>query len=271
MTQHPVAGPGAAIAPAAAPQAAPAQGTVTVMTFNIHHGEGTDGAVDLARIARVISASGAGLAGLQEVDRNYGPRSGWADQAAALADLLGWHVAYGANIDLDPPAPGRARIQYGNAVLSRHPIARWENTQLFRSPGAEQRGLLHAEIDMPGVRLHVYVTHLDVFSGTDRVRQAQQVVDLMGGNCPAVLLGDFNAPPHTPEIGRITAALTDTWTAAAGGRSTATPPAAAPAGRIDYIFTSTRLGAAWTRLSTDDPAASDHAPVVSRLVLPAGC
>lgn len=270
MTQHPAAESGAATAPAAPGKAAPSQATVTVMTFNIHHGQGTDGVLDLARIARVIRASGAGIAGLQEVDRNYGPRSNWADQAAGLAELLNWQVAYGANVDRDPPAPGRPRIEYGNAVLSRYPIARWENTHLFRSPGAEQRGLLHTEIDAPGAPLHVYVTHLDAFSETDRVQQAQQVGELVAGHCPAVLLGDFNAHPETPEIGRIRAALTDTWTAAAGGDPLAAPAADAPAARIDYIFTSRRLSAAWTRVSTDDPAASDHAPVVSRLTLAAG-
>jgi endonuclease/exonuclease/phosphatase family metal-dependent hydrolase len=239
------------------------------MTFNIHHGQGTDGVLDLARIAQVIRASGAGIAGLQEVDRNYGRRSDWADQAAELAALLSWQVAYGANIDRDPPAPGRPRSQYGNAVLSRYPIARWENTHLFRSAGVEQRGLLHAEITVPGVPLHVYVTHLDAFSETDRLHQARQVARLVAGHDPAVLLGDFNARPQAPEIGTVRAVLTDTWTAAAGGDPPAVPPAEAPAARIDYIFISRRLSAAWTRVSTDDPAASDHTPVVSRLVLAA--
>jgi endonuclease/exonuclease/phosphatase family metal-dependent hydrolase len=242
--------------------------TVTVMTFNIHHGQGTDGVLDLARIARVIRAGGTDIAGLQEVDRHYGTRSDWADQAAELAALLNWQVAYGANIDRDPPAPGRPRVQYGNAVLSRYPIARWQNTHLPGSPGAEQRGLLHAEIDVPGVPLHVYVTHLDAFSEADRGQQARQVVRLVAGSCPAVLLGDFNARPGTPEIGTLRAALTDTWTAA--GDRMAAPPAEAPAARIDYIFTSRRLSAAWTRAGTGDPAASDHAPVLSRLALAAG-
>jgi endonuclease/exonuclease/phosphatase family metal-dependent hydrolase len=244
----------------------PSETTVTVMSFNIHHGQGTDDVVDLARIARVIRASGADIGGLQEVDRNYGKRSNWTDQAAELAELLNWHVAYGANINLNPPAPGRPRIQFGNAVLSRYPIARWENTHLFRSPGEEQRGLLHADVDVPGLPLHVYVTHLDAFSETDRVQQAQQVAELVGQNCPAVLLGDFNARPQTPEIGRLKATLTDTWTAAAGGGPLTRHPADAPGARIDYIFTSQRLKAAWTSFSTDDPAASDHLPVVSRLV-----
>ena len=88
----------------------------------------------------------------------------------------------------------------------------------------------------------------------------------MGDNCPAVLLGDFNARPQTPEIGRLRATLTDTCTAAAGSGRPATHPADAPTARIDYIFTSRRLTAAWTSVSTGDPAASDHLPVVSRLV-----
>ncbi len=248
---------------------APAETTVTVTSFNIHHGQGTDGVLDLARIARVIRASGADIAGLQEVDRHFAKRSDWTDQAAELAELLGCHVAYGANIDLDPPGPGKPRAQFGNAVLSRHPISRWENTHLFRSPGEEQRGLLHAEVDMPGVLLHVYVAHLAASSQTDRARQAQQVVQLVHENDPAVLLGDFNARPQTPEIGTLRAALTDTWSAVSAVGSLAPHPGA-PAARIDYIFTSQRLSATWTRFSTDDPAASDHLPVVSRLASDAG-
>jgi len=266
VTPHPVGKSSSAIAPTAAATAAPSETTVTVMSFNIHHGQGTDGVLDLERIARVIRASGADIAGLQEVDRNFAQRSNWTDQAAELAELFQWHAAYGANIDLDPPGPRRPRIQYGNAVLSRYPIARRENTHLFRSPGEEQRGLLHVEIDVPDVPLQVYVTHLDAFSETDRVQQARQVVELVGENCPAVLLGDFNAHPQTPEIGILRATLTDTWTAADGGGSLTTRHADAPTARIDYIFTSQRVRTAWTRFSTDDPAASDHLPVVSRLV-----
>ena len=43
--------------------------TLRVMTFNIHHGEGIDGRLDLERIARVITDARADLVGLQEVDR----------------------------------------------------------------------------------------------------------------------------------------------------------------------------------------------------------
>ena len=88
MTQHPVGKSRSTTAPSAALKAAPSETTVTVMSFNIHHGQGTDGVVDLKRTARVIRASGADIAGLQEVDRNFAERSNWTDQAAELARLL---------------------------------------------------------------------------------------------------------------------------------------------------------------------------------------
>src|SRR5688572_255745 len=65
--------------------AAPPDGTtVRVLTYNVHHGEGTDGKVDLPRIAAVIKAADPDLVALQEVD-NKCRRSGKVDQTAELA------------------------------------------------------------------------------------------------------------------------------------------------------------------------------------------
>ena len=58
----------AAAAPAPAPDRKPV--TLGVMTFNIHHAEGTDKRLDLDRIARVIRAAEPDLVALQEVDRD---------------------------------------------------------------------------------------------------------------------------------------------------------------------------------------------------------
>jgi endonuclease/exonuclease/phosphatase family metal-dependent hydrolase len=127
-----------------------------VMTFNIRHGDGLDRRVDLARAAGVIRAARPDVVGVQEVDRHYGDRSGFVDQAQWLADTLGMHLAYGATLDLDPPAAGRPRRRFGNAVLSRHPISDSDNVLLPRSGGHEQRGLLRAGIDAGPHRWHVY-------------------------------------------------------------------------------------------------------------------
>src|SRR6266516_6633088 len=43
--------------------------TFRVMTYNIHHGEGLDGKVDLLRIVELIRREGADFVALQEVDK----------------------------------------------------------------------------------------------------------------------------------------------------------------------------------------------------------
>ena len=112
-----------------------------VCTFNIHHGVGTDGRLDLGRIADVLAATGATLIGLQEVDRTLSPRSAWIDQAAWLGERLDMEVVHGATIDRDPQAgapPETPRRRYGNALLSAHPVRTWHASRL---PGsARSRG-----------------------------------------------------------------------------------------------------------------------------------
>jgi len=43
--------------------------TIRIMTYNIHHGAGIDGKVDIDRIAKVIARENADIVALQEVDR----------------------------------------------------------------------------------------------------------------------------------------------------------------------------------------------------------
>ena len=54
-----------------------------VLSYNIHHGEGTDGKLDLKRIAKLIRDSKADLVALQEVDKKVS-RSQGVDQAADI-------------------------------------------------------------------------------------------------------------------------------------------------------------------------------------------
>jgi endonuclease/exonuclease/phosphatase family metal-dependent hydrolase len=239
---------------------------ISVLTFNIRHGEGADNVLDLERIRTVIDLCDADVIALQEVDRHFGPRSGWEDQAAALSRMTGYHVVYGANVDEEPPAPLKPRIQFGTAVLSRHRILEWGNTRLYCSPGEEQRGLLHAVIDVRGIRVNVYNTHLDAFSEIDRREQARQIVQLIGETEPAVLLGDFNAESHSPDIAMLGARFIDAWRAYGEGQ-TLTYPVVSPAVRIDHIFTSVGVEAVHTAVVTDHPLASDHFPVLSRILV----
>src|SRR5215510_13900586 len=71
---------------------------IRVLTYNIHHGEGTDGKVDLPRIANVIKSVSPDIIALQEVDQGTA-RAGGIDQPAELARLTGMEVVFGRNID----------------------------------------------------------------------------------------------------------------------------------------------------------------------------
>lgn len=237
-----------------------------VATFNIHHGAGLDGLVNLERIASVVEQTGAGVVGLQEVDRHWSERSDFVDQATWLAERLDMHLVYGANLDLEPPAPGAPRRQYGTAILSRYRIRESRNTLLPRPEGGEQRGLLEAKIRVRGTSVRVFNTHLQHTSQAERLAQIDVIRGIVGSARESVvLLGDLNATPETAEIAAITEDLADTW-AEAGVGDGFTFDAATPHARIDYVLTSSDVVArAAAVVSTD---ASDHLPVVVDLALP---
>jgi endonuclease/exonuclease/phosphatase family metal-dependent hydrolase len=249
---------------------APAAATVavrplTVLSFNIHHAAGPDGVFDLDRLAGEIRRTRADVVGLQEVDRHFGERSKWTDEPAELARRLGMHVVYGANLDLEPPAPGQPRRQYGTAILSRYPIISWRNTLLPKArPAEEQRGLLEAVVNVRGLKVRAMTTHFQHDNAESRVLQAAVVADLVRASRePVVLTGDLNAVPGTPEITTLTDLLTDTHERAGRGDGF-TYPVEAPTARIDYVLTDNALP---LRSKVLETASSDHRPVLANLLV----
>lgn len=256
-------------------------------TYNIRHGVGTDGRLDLARTAATIAALEAGVVGLQEVDNGYGARSGFEDQASRLGALLEYHVRFEAVIDRDPATPGQRRRRYGLALLSRTEIIEHRLHLLPADPGCpaprEPRGLLMARV-AAAERLHILLTHLD---NRDRRHRAAQVRGILQHTAPldgpTVLLGDLNADPSSPELAQLTEAgwRDAAWEAAGRSgpsprRSTliaalpwapravrATHPARLPRRRIDSIWV--RGDIEVTGLETGRSYASDHRPVVATI------
>jgi endonuclease/exonuclease/phosphatase family metal-dependent hydrolase len=139
----------------------------------------------------------ADVVGLQEVLVTHdGDR---LDQAASIAKGLGYTVAFGASY-----AHG---YEFGNAILSRWPIARSEVFALTRFDAAEHRSLLFAEIDSPMGKLPVFVTHLSwkLDEGYVRDVQVQEITAHVArlaprSGLPPILMGDFNAEPDSDEM-----------------------------------------------------------------------
>jgi endonuclease/exonuclease/phosphatase family metal-dependent hydrolase len=256
----------AALALAGPAAAHPPDRALRVMTFNIHHGANGADQLDLERVARVIEDSGVDVAALQEVDRHWSERSALADQTALLSQRLRMHGVFAANLDLDPPAAGQPRRQYGTAVLSRYPIRWWRNTLLPRPEGGEQRGLLEAVIKVRGARVRIAGTHLQHNSAVERVAQTQTIADLLApAGEPVVLAGDLNAVPDAPELAPLRGLFADAWTRAGDGPGY-TYPVEAPDRRIDYVLTSPDIRARGASVIATD--ASDHLPVVADLSIP---
>ena len=231
-----------------------------VLSYNIHHAEGVDGKLDLARIARVIRNAEPDLVSLQEVDRKL-ERTGSVDQAAELGQMTQMEAVFGGNI----PLPGG---DYGNAVLSRLPIRRQENHKLPRFNNGEQRGVLELAIDVPGnpSPLLLMATHLDHRTDdAERLASAKAINEMLAElpRRPALLVGDLNAIPDS----RVMSEFATAWTRS-NDQVLLTIPVVTPKRQIDYIFF--RPTDRWKVLEAkviDEQVASDHRPILAVLEL----
>ncbi|MBA3918761.1 MAG: metallophosphoesterase [Gemmatimonas sp.] len=239
-------------------QRSPQADSFVVATYNIRHGRGMDGVVDLARTGRAIGALGADVVALQEVDRLV-TRSGRVDESAELAAQLGMSHAFGAFM----PYQGG---EYGLAILSRFPIRR---QQALRLPdGNEPRVALLAEVELPSQRRVLVVNvHFDwVANDSLRYRQVESLATVLDTvSLPVVLLGDFNDQPGSRTLTRW-AGLFLTVPKPASDRFTFS--STEPTQEIDHILLAPRR--AWTtdtaRVVTD-ALTSDHRAVVARVRL----
>ena len=230
-----------------------------VMTYNIHHGEGLDGKVDLERIAKVINDANADAVALQEVDKNT-ERTGGIDMAADLAKRTNMHFAFGANLDFQGG-------KYGTAILSKHPIDSVENHVLKQARDGEPRGVLQAVLDVGQGQVLFAGTHLDhTKDQAERLFSQAQFDDLFAKHerLPAIFSGDFNDTPDSELHKRMREKWTDSWSLAGQGPGL-TMTSAQPTRRIDYIWVSDpkNFNLRWVDVPVTD--ASDHLPVVAEM------
>lgn len=218
-----------------------------LVAYNIQYGTGKDGRVDIDRIVSEVAE--ADVIAMQEVDR-YWARSEMVDQVAAITERLpAHHWVYGPGVDLDASIKNsdgtlvNRRRQFGNLLLSRHPILASKNRLLpkmrFHTQLSLQRTMLDGVIDCPGGLVRVASIHFAHAAEPERLAQVaalrafQREAGRDGGvlsgrhaNWPegeasppwpphSILLGDFNMSPDEtaytamvgpddPKYGRIT-------------------------------------------------------------------
>lgn len=161
---------------------------IRVVSYNIHKGRSATGSREsLADLRLGLYNLRPDLVFLQEVQGRNQQRSSLDAQHESLGAVLCMQTAYGCNAVRD-------RTDHGNALLSRFPILQHEN-QDISDHKMEQRGLLHAVVEINDTPVHCVVVHLGLFAG-GRSRQVAALVErikrLVPEDEPVLVAGDFN-------------------------------------------------------------------------------
>jgi endonuclease/exonuclease/phosphatase family metal-dependent hydrolase len=231
-----------------APPEPQAKESFRFMTYNVHQGFDAGQVQSLELIAETISREFVDVVCLQEVAR------GWMidqqhDVLSFLAERLEMRYVFLPTIgDL-----------YGNAILSKMPIADVRRVQYAPEPGVKHqpRGVLFVRIG--GVLIGC--THLDELSDGTFVRQEQvrTILREVESASPLIIAGDLNATPGDIEIRLLSEFGLEDLGAAAGLTTTGDEPQK----RIDYVWGRGVVGAQAHSLSLEQAVkASDHRPVI---------
>lgn len=245
----------------------PESSILRVATYNIHKGVqglGPTQRLEIHNLGLAMEQLDADIVCLQEV-RKMNRREelyfqNWpkVSQAEFLAPE-GYEAVYRTNaITKDG--------EHGNALLSRWPVRDIKHMDVS-DHRFEQRGLLHAGIEVMGRIVHTIVVHLGLIPGS-RVRQIhmlQQFIEReVPPGAPLVVAGDFN--DWGSHIKRMLAGLG--LYEFEGDASTLTYPARLPLAQLDHVYVrgmeplslTVPQGRIWWRMS-------DHLPLIAEFKL----
>lgn len=234
-----------------------------VVTYNIHHGQGIDGRIDISRIGDILDSSKAGLAALQEVDRGV-ERTGKIDILRLISHQTGMHMAFGKNIDFQGG-------DYGNAILSRFDIDTVKNFHYKMMREGEQRGLLETIVEVNGEKVVFMDTHTgDKNTEQEKLMNADEIINALKSydGLPVILCGDFNDRPESKMHDKLKEYFTDLWELLGKGPGY-TFSSVNPDRRIDYIYIS-KEGLKKLRpvsIQVLQSEASDHLPLLAEFEL----
>lgn len=225
-----------------------------ILSYNIRHGEGMDGKIDLERIAAVIAEARPDLVALQEVDLGCA-RSGHQDIAKELGGRLGMDHRFGKFMDFEGG-------EYGLAVLSRFPVVGCVRHAL--PEGAEPRCALEVQVRMPGSRdpLSFICIHNDWTDAAFRLEQVRSLLEaLRSHRNPTILAGDFNGERTDRSMALLPE---DRWEILdKGGEKTF--PSDRPEVEIDFIVIRNLGPVSADHSVIDERAASDHRPIFASI------
>lgn len=159
-----------------------------IVTFNVAHGQGMDGIVDLQRQAEVIKNYKPDIVFLQEIDM-YTKRAGDRNQIREFSKAIGlYYCSMESNITLEEG-------YYGDGIISRFPISFSTNYLMpLTDINHEQRGILCNRISFGTTKLNLFSVHLSTYKD-ERILAAKEINRIIKKISPKELIimgGDFN-------------------------------------------------------------------------------
>jgi len=226
---------------------------LVVMTYNIEGHAELLHADHIAKIAAVINAVKPDIVGLQEVHRKTW-QSRFHDQAAELMRRTGMHGWFGKSYE-------NFGGEFGNLLLTRGDIA---SAFVHPLPSiGEPRTITESVMRIDGATLNVYVTHLTAwgkFNSKSRGEQLECVAKhIRTSRYPYLVIGDFNAPPDSPEVEKF---RKENAAQICGADIGISHPLMKE--RIDYVWADYGWEVRSARVLHTGP--SDHYPVVTELL-----
>jgi len=167
-----------------------------VCTYNIHKGFSQfNRRMVVHELRERLRSLDVDVVFLQEVQglhlghANLHPNWPGSPQHEFLAEDVWSQFAYGGNAVYD-------HGHHGNAVLSRYPIVSSTN-QDVSDHRFERRGILHCEIQVPGIGepVHCVCAHLGLMAGSRRRQMgalAERMEQVAPAGAPLIIAGDFN-------------------------------------------------------------------------------
>lgn len=159
-----------------------------IITFNIAHGKGMDGKVDITRQANVIKNYQPDIVFLQEIDM-YTKRAGETNQIREFSKQLGLpYCSMESNITIEEG-------YYGDGIISRFPIAFSTNYLMpLTDINHEQRGILCNQITFGTTKINLFSVHLSTYR-EERILAAKEINRILHKLDKSELVimgGDFN-------------------------------------------------------------------------------
>lgn len=245
--------------------------SIKVLTINTHKGFAPfNRRFILPELRDAVRATEADVVFLQEVMGTHAihslNREEWPDSPhyEFLADTIWNDFAYGRNA-VYPEG------HHGNAVLSRFPIADYENRDISVA-GSENRGMLHCQIALPEPHgtLHVICVHLGlkVAHRHAQMKKICEMVNSLPPDAPVVVAGDFNDwQRRANSILKHGAGLKEVFSMKTG-RPARTFPARFPILRLDRIYVrNATVSHPWALPRKPWSHLSDHAPLAVEIHL----